>query len=313
MIYYVSEIIESIPVDIDEIEKQKLTSFTPISILPSSNRSINLILGEVLYNSKMDINSNDAYYMEAFYQKNPKGKWTFIDKFLLYNKGYLKPETKKNILFAVVDYDSTRQKLVDSVPHQETDLYQGAFSKNVEINIKKYSYQFFKYPLLRIRDIFISILFYPNLFKNYILNKFIRIPFIVKYGKKLQKLKVTIGTPELRKDTEKAFEQITKYAQEIINQTNIGAVANAYITVKIENHSFTISRYRLSIKFYIAGDTRIIVQDEKNYSRSKLTYNIELKKYIWNKNYWYLKNFGFISLESFVVKVMDAFILHSNF
>lgn len=312
-IYYASEMVDKVPVNIDELAKQEYQIFNPITVLPDSNNSVNLVLAELLHRSKMNIATGSSYYIEAYYQKEPKGKWHFIDKLYLFNKGQLDLTNKKYILFTVLNNDTTREKLKEKVKPQKTSLYTGASQKYLNHRIRLYSYKFFKNPLNRVKDIFVSIPFYLHFLADKIFDKFVKIPIIKLYGKKIDKLDIKFGSPELKPITEIAYEQIFTELQELAKQINIGAKKEAEIIVKKDNEYIIVSRYKLSIKFYKSGDSSIRVQELNSMRGSRLTYSIELKSGVWKKKYWHLDNYGFIKINSFVVRVLDAFVIHSNY
>lgn len=312
-IYYASEMVDKVPVNIDELAKQEYRIFNPITVLPDSNNSVNLVLSELLHRSKMDIATGSSYYIEAYYQKEPKGEWFFVDKLYLFNKGQLDLTNKKYILFTVLNNDTTREKLKERVKPQKTSLYTGASQKYLNHRVRLYSYKLFKNPLNRVKDIFVSIPFYLHFLADKIFDKFVKIPIIKLYGKRIDKLDIKIGSPELKSITEIAYEQIFTELQELAKQINIGGKKEAEITVKKDNDYIIVSRYKLSIKFYKSGDSSIRVQELNSMRGSRLTYSLELKNGVWNKKYWHLDNYGFIKIKSFVVRVLDAFVIHSNY
>ncbi len=63
----------------------------------------------------------------------------------------------------------------------------------------------------------------------------------------------------------------------------------------------------------MAGDLNIQVQELNSSTGSRPSYSLNLKRWLWNRNYWYLENYGFIKPKSFVVKVLDAFVIHSSY
>jgi len=312
-IYYASEVIETIPVNIGDIDKQKLHAYSPITVLPNSNKSINLVLSEVLYRSKMQISPFCSYFIEIYYQKKPKGKWYFIDKLYLYNKGQLETGNERYIQFTVLNYDTTREKLNRNVRTQKTNLYEGASQKFLSKRYEQYLYKFIKKPYYRIIDLFISIPFYAKFIVNNLIDKLIKIPIINRYGKTIEKTNIRFGSPELKPITIESFENIYLLLQKHSKQINLGAKKEAEIIVKKQDGQIIISRYKLALKFYISGDSYIQVQDAYSAKASRLSYRIQLKNKIWNKKFWYLDNYGFITIKSFVVRVLDAFVIHSNY
>jgi hypothetical protein len=312
-IYYASQLVNKIPINVDELKNQEYELFNPITILPESNSSVNLVLGEVLNRSKMHISKSSNYYLEAYYQKKPEGKWYFIDKLYLYNKGQYSQSTSQYIQFSVLNTNATREKLNKKIRPQKTNLYLGASHKHLSGKWIRYRYLIFYRPLRRIKDLFYSVPFYTNFALSFVIDKFIRIPIIKKYGKNITKANITIGSPKNRIITENAFEEIYAELGNLVSKINNGANKEAKISLEKRDKEIILSRYKLAIKFYIPGDQWITVQDLNTQFGSRMTYNLSLEKAIWNKNYWKLKNYGFISIKSFSVKVVDAFIIHSNY
>lgn len=312
-IYYASQLVNKIPINVDDLKNQEYELFNPITILPESNSSVNLVLGEVLNRSKMGMSKSSNYYLEAYYQKKPEGKWYFVDKLYLYNKGQYSQSTSQFIQFSVLNTNATREKLNKKIRPQKTDLYLGASHKHLSGKWIKYKYLIFYRPLRGIKDLFYSLPFYTNFALSLVIDKFIRIPIIKKYGKNITKANITIGSPKEKPITETAFNQIYLELDNLITKINDGANTNALISLEKKDSYIILSRYKLSIKFYMSGDRSIYVQELNAQFGSRLTYSLSLENAIWGKNYWKLKNYGFISIKSFSVKVLDAFIIHSNY
>ena len=305
--------IAKIPINVDELEKQELSTFNPITVLPDSNKSISIVLSEVLYRSKMDFHPLNSYYIEIYYQKEPKSKWYFIGKFFLYNKGQLEAGLKKYVLFTVLNYDSTREKLKKSVRHQKTNLYQGASQNFLILKFRSYFYKLIKFPFYRVKDSFYSIPFYSHFLIDKVIDNLIKIPIIKKYGKIIDKSSIKFGAPESKPITYDAFEKIYSLLQKIAIQINSKAKKELEIKVEKKEGQIILTRLRFALKFYIAGDETIVVQEAYSSVGSRITYQIALRRKLWNKNFWYLDNYGFITIKSFVIRVIDAFIINSNY
>lgn len=312
-IYYASEIVDRIPINVQDLQNQNYELFKPITVLPDSNNSVNFVMSEVLHRSKMDFSPASSYYIEVYYQKKPNGKWYYIDKLYLFNKGQYDLKSEKYILFSVLNNDTTREKLKEKVKLQKTNLYAGASQKIISSKARRFVYEFVKYPYYRVKDALITIPFYLNFAYNAIIDKFVKLPIIKRYGKNIEKVNFKFGSPESKPITEAAFEQIFNELGKFAKQINDGAKKEAVITVKKENGQIVLSRYKLSIIFYMSGDRSIRVQEQNSHRGSRLTYSIELRNKIWNKEFWHLDNYGFITIKSFVVKVLDAFVIHSNY
>lgn len=312
-IYYASETIDKIPVQIAGIINQERCAYNPITVTPISNTSVNLVLSEILYQSKLNITARSNYYIEVYFQKKPKGKWHFVEKLYLFNKGELEISDKKYLHFITLESDITREKLNKHIKPQKTSLYSGVSQKIILFKLKKYSYKLIKYPLYRIKDIFISFPFYLNFLINAVIDTFIKIPIIKHYSKNVETPRIKIGSPESKPITETAFDKIYVTLNELIKKINIDAKKEVIINVKKEADHIILTRYKLSIKLYISGDSSIRVQELNSSRGSRLSYHIYLKEKVWNNKYWFLENYGFITINSFVVRILDAFVVHSNY
>lgn len=312
-IYYASEMVDKIPIDVHELQNQNYQLFNPVTVLPDSNNSVNFVLSEVLHRSKLIFSPTSNYYIETYYQKKPEGEWYFIDKLYLYNKGQYDLTNKKYVLFSVLENNTTREKLKEKVKIQKTNLYAGASQKVISNIVKRYIIKFIKYPYYRSKDAFITIPFYLNFAYNCIIDQFVKIPIIKRFGKNIEKVNIKFNSLESKPTTVAAFEQVYTGLDKLSKQINDGAKKEAVITVKKEDGKIIVSRYKLSIMIYMSGNRSIHVQEQNSFRGSRLNYSIELRNKIWNKEYWHLDNYGFITIKSFVVKILDAFVIHSNY
>lgn len=312
-IYYASQTIDVIPSDKNKLDQLERKLFNPITILPNSNKSINIILSEVL-TSKMDMLSFNNYYIETYYQKTPKDKWHFVNKSYLYDLGEAFENRAKHIEFTVINSHTTREKLNKNVRLQRTDLYLGVTHKYLLDKMRLLKYWVLTKPLNVFKDLFISTPFYFHFLANKSFEFLVKIPIIKREGKRIKPVKITVGSPALKPVTNSAFDQIVLQLQKLIEQINDGAEQQAKISIKKEDDKIIISRNRLSIQIYISGDTSIRVQESRtNITSSKLSYKLDLRIGPWSYYYWYLENHGFILLKSFAIKLLDAFIIHSSY
>lgn len=321
--YFASEKLESIPMKTDELKNKEITSFNPITVLPSSNKSENIIFSEVIHRSKANINPNDSFKMDMYYQKKPKGKWYLIDTFYLFNKGkYVfdlssnkgaeEPDKEGNkfIVFSALDTDVSREKIKDSIVRIKTGKWTSASHKVLKMRLLRWRYNLLKKPLYRVRDVLISVPFFLHLWSIRLIDIFIRIPIINKYGKSIRKGSLQIGDKKLRKVTDSSYEKIYTELNKLIEKINKGASDEAKINIKKSEGEIILSRYKLSIKVYKPGDTSIYVHD---FNDNRLSFKMNLRSKLFNKHYWKLDNYGFITIKSFTVKLLDTFIIHSNY
>jgi len=312
-IFYASQLIEKVPVNIDDLDEQPKEIFNPITVLPSSNRSVNVVLSDLTFNSNATISMYSSYFFEAYFQKEPKGKWYLIDTLYLFDEFAGESIDSKYRPFLALESDTTREKIKKSLRPQKISVYKGSYHKQLELFLQRISYRYLQNPIDRVKDIFLTIPFYTQRGFDWFFDKKIRLPIITRYAKKLEEMpKVRINSPELKPITEKAYEKIYDLLVIHIEEINKDASLNAKLSLsRDEDNQIVLSRNSLGIKFYISGGDSIIVQ--QNSKESSLNYRLRLKTALWNRKYWYLENFRFITLESFVLRVLDAFIFRSNF
>jgi hypothetical protein len=310
-VYYASQTANKIPIKVEDLEKQEFLSFSPVTILPSSSKSINLIFSEVRF-SKMRNRKAESFYLECYYQMEPAGKWHFIDKLFLYNEAHLEQIKEPYQQYTALDNSISREKLDKTIRPQKTSLFSGITHRYLHYKILSVYRIYIIASLRRCADFFIALPFYLHLLKDYLFDRFIRIPIMKRYGKNVLSLKIKVNNPELRPVTEAVLEEIYQYISIFAAEINKDAAKEVVIKVEKEGGEIVISRYRLSIKIYVSGDTSIRVQEQNAFSGSKLTYDLSLKSAIWNQKYWHLKNYGFISIKSFAIRLLDALIMHSN-
>ncbi|AWG20834.1 hypothetical protein FFWV33_04390 [Flavobacterium faecale] len=307
-IFYSSEFIDTIPQKIQSIDNQERIIFNSINILPNSNKSVTLILSDQILQSKFDFYDANTYYLEFYYQLNPKSKWIFIDKLYLYNKrDEIIPKKDKYTLFTAINYDKSRESIENNLLTPSTTLYKSATRKHLVDILKKHKLNYVLTPINILRDLIIFIPYYLIMFANRINDNYIKIPLILKYVKNKRPFKIKIGSPELRPRTEKDFQKIIFELNKNITKINLHLETEKNIKLKeLDKERFLIFRDKTTIEVFISGDTSIVAKSQY------INYRLNLKLGIWNKNHWFLENSGFTQLDSFSVKIIDYLILHST-
>ncbi|MDD3323329.1 MAG: hypothetical protein PHS59_17985 [Paludibacter sp.] len=323
-IYFIYGVSDKSFNSIDElIEKKNYQVFKPIVLTPDYNNSVNIFASELRNRSKMYIEKNEPYFIELYYQKTTNGKWCFISKSYLF---YDNNMTKENyVVYSILDKGITRNKLKPI--HLETTLYAGASTLVIENYFKSIRFKIVHSPFYWIKDKLLIIPYYLYFIYLFSTDR-VRLSIIKKYAKTIKRTKYTWGNPEYRPITEKALDNIYKTLGKILKEINKTATTEAKLGIEYENNSIVLSRSKLKLLIYISGDINIHIAVLENSSQTKnpldalikkttrkidsnsrLNYSITLK----NGKYWYLDNYGLITIDSFAIKVLDAFVVHSQY
>jgi hypothetical protein len=309
-IYYASKIIDKIPIKQCEWDLQEFQLFSAVTVVPTSTTSKNIIFSETLFTSTLPFSTYSNYYIEVYYQRKPKGKWHFVDKLLLYNKKGLRLQNEKYITYSVIDSEMTREKLGKSIKPPETSIYRGVTHKISKEESKALYRSTIGKTMLKSKDIVWTLPFYGRILYMKVTDRFLRLPIIKNYAMTKHNIRLQFGQPHLRTNTMAAYENICDHLSELADEINIKIPQQeAKIAVDKKDGYLLIYRNRLTLKMIISGDNQITVGDPN----SSIFYSIYFKNSIWNKKHWYLEHDGFIPLESFAIKIMDSFILHSNY
>lgn len=316
LIYYSSEIAAELIFDGDQVTINDIKPFTPISVLPNSSKSAVLLFGDVVNRSKViDVNSYANFYVELFYQCKPKGKWRFVDKIFLYNLSERnrleKREVDANtIYFTSLNYDNSRTKIEKTKKSPTTTIYTGAFHREKIAKYYRITYTLRK-PFLYIFAIFQGPFIYVKLFINKITDKVIRIPILKKYSKSSQQPKIIFGNKDLKPFTIAAISELHEILSELADAINKGIDESRTVKVnEIQQQSFVISCYHMSLKIYMSSDTSIRVQEVNAQYGSKIRFNYMLKENILKQRTWQLEKVGYMSTRSFAIKILDFLVLY---
>lgn len=311
--YFASEIISDVPINIEDLKEQEYKFFNPISISPESSKSVNIVFSEVLHRSKLYFAKRGQYYLELYIQVGSKKEWKFIEKLYLFNHEPLEKNTSIYTLFTAIENESERENFRKTLKPQRTSLYEGITQKYFIQKRALIKSQFIYKPYKRIKDFgLLLFVLFLNLFQH-IIDLVFKIPILNKYSKKISEGSFKIGRPECRENTAKAFQKIYARLKMLSENINIKADEKAKVTLQQDNNYIILSRNTLTINIYIGGDTTIVVQEQNFQPNSKFTFMFQLKKRIHNFDLWYLENYGYISVNSFAVKIMDTFIIHSSY
>jgi len=311
-IYFASAKCENLISDIHLLNDTKKELFSPISILPKSNRSLNIVFNELLNRSSMGINKDDIFYLEFYYQKTPKSKWNFVGKYYLYKQFESVNETNKVLFtYTLIEWHISRDKIKNILKPAKTSLYNGSTHKYIKVLFKKMYWQIILRQYYRIRDLLFLIPYSLLMFFEWLFNNTIRIMIIRKKGKHIDKQEILCGEPEKRPITQKCFNKISRILENEIKEININADKNATITFIRKNDQICLTRNDIGFIISRSGDSHIIAHQNVSPLHSRLQYEMELKDSNLGFCYWYQSNYGITTCESFALKILDAFLLHS--
>jgi hypothetical protein len=314
VIYYASEMAENIKLENKKAVPENILPFKPLAILPNSDKSINLLLGDVVNRSKDSISRGQHYDLELYYQTNPKGKWKFVSKSRLYNTTrHGEKESDVQIPFTTLDLDVSRGEIKHfTKPIATSGVYKGALDKENHWKKQKLTNRFTKKPVSFFKNTVQYISRQVQFVRNDIVDRKFRWPVILQYFKNPKRQKWTIGHPELKHKVFEALYKLHEILSEkaaLLNPAN--EQGNDLVLKKNSETEFIISRYQLSLKVYISNDKDIRVHGEGSYSKGRfIRYNLELRKGMFN-HYYYLENYGPKTLESFAFIILDTIALQS--
>ncbi len=315
VIYYASELAENIRLEDKKATPENIYPFKPIAILPNSDKSINLLLGEVVHRSKDSLDRGQHYSLELYYQTKPNGKWHFVNKVELYNSyTFGKKESDVQMAFTTLNYDTSREKIkkyTKSIP--VSGVYKGASYKETDKSLKKIKYQYIQQPLFFLRHIgiYLGVKGFSRCDK--LVDEKYRWPIIVDYFKNPKRFKLKMGYPELKPKGIEGLNLLYDILSEKAALLNLGIErGHDLVLKKISDTEFTISKYHLSMSIYLSNDKDMRVHGEGVHSRRRLIrYNLELKKGVFNQYYYHLENHGAKTIESFAVTLLDIIALQS--
>jgi hypothetical protein len=316
-IYYSSERASLFLKKDDNLEAIDGKPFNPVAILPNSNTSASLVVGRVNF-SKMDVNSQANYSIEAYYKIKPDGKWRLSGKLNLYNvtasENYIagKVNVANDLLvFTQLDYEAERE--LHSVNGSAvTSIYRGAYHRQKDFFIRLLRVRIYK-PIAYIKDFFKNAFITFDVIQTLAVDKVLRLPAIKKYAIEKPRLNITVGNPKLSPITDSTLDILYSELEKIAAPINTHSKKEYHITLsKKGKGTFIISRYHMALTVYKSGDTSIRVQEENSSYGSKVRYNFLLKQGLLKKQYWYLENRGYMSVESFAIRIIDFLMLHFN-
>ncbi len=309
-IYYASEIISDISANIDDSFNKSSSVFNPISILPNSNKTIHLLLLPKLLGSlTIKETEKNSYCIDVYCQKKSNDKWEKINSVQVYNFDLNRKISNNYIYFDSGNYYKTRDKLNNSISRTKSLLFQGVYHKFL-LRLK-YKFQGYFITISSfIKNTLLIIPFYIKFLIQFVIDKFIKLPLIIKMAKKLETVRISVGNQKNMEITKTSFNKLfteIKYIADIINK-DADDQASISVQQPKNDNSIIISRYRSNMKIYISGDGYMHAQ----INDSRIQYDLSLKQKMFGWKYWCLDDTQYISINSFAIKLFDAFIAHSN-
>lgn len=312
-VYFVSTLWSKFPFSIQDTINCDKSLFSPLNILPKSERSLHIEFSELLNRSNMIIDSDANLYLELYYQISPKHDWTFLRTYYMYAKDVDKLNSNLMIKYTIIESHITRDRISKTLISPKSSLYKGTSQKYIKLTLSRLSYRLFVRPVYWVRDLALSI---PYFFLNafvWVYDLLIRLPLIKKTAKTIQEVRETFGQPDMVPKTQSSFEKIFEILSKEVSKINSQADDEAKIHLDKEDKNIVLSRYKMSLEFYIAGDGHIIAQDSTGLQNPRLRFRLSLKRTSLGYYIWHLENQGYVSVKSFTLRVLDAFILHSNY
>jgi hypothetical protein len=309
--YFASNTLNKIAVEFKDMENVEKSLFSPLSILPKSSKSLNIEFAKLINHSAMLINKNDLFYIELYYLSNPKAaKWRLVNRYFLYKYAeHVYDDERIQMQYTILNKNTLRNQI--KFPKQKVDLFKGVSQRCIAQLVKNIKHRILM-PLYWIKDIIIFILFSFIKLSEWLYDTTIRLYFIRSKGKDVLRL----GTPKDNQKhqirTEKSFNKIITILENEINVINESAEEKAKIELIKNYHEFIMIRHKIALKVYISSADSIYVSDRDNTTSGMIYFKLLLKDTYIGYSYWQLDNNRIISVMSFSLRILDAFILHSS-
>lgn len=303
---YSEHILDRLPSKPASFDKEKINSFSPLSILGRSTKNtvIEFTPGQ---NGKIHIPTDSYLKMELLYAL-PNKKWKIAGK---YTPGKFADCEKDNSSQDVVEYTLLgntveRNKIEKILKQPPSALYKGVSGKQIDYYLRKPIWatkKIVSYPfkvLKVIVDVFILIV-------RHVIFTTLILPLINKKSQKLPRLTFGFPRAHLKSDTEKTLIRLKEKSQEIADNINKNADSAAQIKIIPDSRGFSIQRAKLTIKFYPSGEGYITVQDTDGYPQ-KFLFSMQLYEYPFGIRLWKVNN-KVMTVDSACILFMDSFIL----
>ena len=311
--YFVTSSLKTLPVTMKSYDKEERTLYSPLHVLPKTNKLMVFNFDDVQNGTGMDIKGDSPQLnLEMYYQKEPKDAWIKINILSLFKTEQNSYDSALKI-YSVLNLNSTRKKLLNNLKHPESSLFSGLSHKYVLQFISRLYSRLILIPLNTIKDFFLYVPITVTMLAVYLYDISLRKLIIRIYGSHLQSIGFSETNADRKPMTLKAFGVISGIFREETAKINVDAHADAKIVIQQSEQHVTISRTRLNLEVYIAGNTTIIAIGKDNSDMARINFKLDLKRTRGLYSYWYLEGYGPITLGSFSLRVLDAFLLHSSY
>lgn len=159
-VYFVSTLWSKLPFSIQDTINCDKNLFSPLNILPKSERLLHLEFSELLNRSSMIIDSDAPLYLELYYQIGPKHDWTFLRTYYMYAQDVDKLNGNLMIKYTIIESNITRDTISKTLITPKSSLYKGTSQKYIKLTLSRLSYHLFVRPVYWVRDLALSISYF---------------------------------------------------------------------------------------------------------------------------------------------------------
>lgn len=294
----------------DEFKAIKKSSFSPINILPKSSKKVHIEFSSI-YDYVEMIPKSTHNYIEIYYQLGKK--WYYDSGYFLYEE---REQEDNNLLvtFKTLDRDVERDKL----PQQSRKIYSivffGESTRKIKRRLEWYLYVMKSILPKKIAEFFliIPIVFIQILSLLYDKTIRKRLFSIIKNNENSYNKNRQNQITGYKNYTENKFKTIQNLFKIEIEKINTQYTDDKKIILEIKENQISIFKGTRNVKIYISGDKNIQVSDSNNYEKVSInmTMNYEIK--LFGIKCWKL-NGKIVTVEGFVLRVIDAILLHSRY
>lgn len=329
-IYYVSKFLPAFPTDLVAATNATRPLFSPFAVLPKSKQTLILEFSELTNMSQMFFSDNCEAIVEVYYQEYPNSKWQLITT----DRTLPGPAYDGDPVFIQREFINkrvSRDAIAQVLPPIRVDMHNGLTDRHLYwlgVELKFWGKRPFSLIAQLTNTAYISLVLLAISAYDITVRRIL----LRKYSKTIVRPKIHVGVPDLVGKTNLGIEYILKYFQELAEENNKTAdpaaqihwgtlvpsdpkqpgVGKAELHTLHERLSSEFSRNGMRIKIYKCGDVNIIAQGFDKTGASRFTFQINQIRLIRSLTYWELENYGPITLQSFALRVFDAFVLHSR-
>lgn len=281
--------------------------FTPIVLNPESLVNLRITFSESESGkSKKVIDENNSYIVDIYYKLRGKKKTICLPSIITFRS-----KDKKDNLLLLKNMTRVieRQKYSKKLGKLYSSNYDGILGyviQDIKLAIK---YKLFLNPKNTIKDFVLTIVyFFHTMFSNLIAVIVIK-PIIIGQSKNPFKHRVTFGDPEKKPITQKHFQRLLKYTEDIVKQINKNIVTENCIIIEKTDKKMILRRKDKKLDIYMPGDTSIYAQVLE--SENTINLQFELKKNKIGLFYW-IYNKKKISIYNMAILIINYFGFYSK-